>query len=1004
MSGDTDRKRSVFTFAPGAPFAKSLAQLLLDETAGDPETLARYKVLLPTRRACRTVRESFLRLSGGAPILLPALLPIGDVDEGDLFLQMFGADGRFLDIPPAMPALRRQLMLAKMLQAGGDFASSPMQALKLAASLAGLLDQMTIEGISFDALKTVVPEEFAFHWQITLKFLDIIGTQWPKILDESGMIDPVQRRNLLLGGLSEYLTDFPSKDPIIAAGTTGSIPATARLLDTISLMPCGRVILPGLDCDLDTESWEKLDETHPQFLMKILLSRIGLDRTQVRVVGITGDDRSFLRKALAREITRPAATCQFWQDFGQKVRDQHDPCSLLEGLKLYVCDTSQEEALVIALAMREALEIEGKTVCLITPDRSLALRVAAQLLRWGVLVDDSAGRPLRDTPVGIFLSLLLSAARRRLEPAALLALLRHPLCGMGIEAHALESFAEILDRRIFRTEEFRLHTLQGLISLCTGSDFSALEGACARLSDALSPLVALDDGRDHDFGEILSTHLRAAEHLASHPDLSGSLRLWQGGAGAAAAAFLTDLQAFSGDIKPLDYASYQAFSDFLMDELPVRAAYGLHPRVSILGQLEARMTDADIVILGGLNEGTWPQGRPDDPWLSLPMRKKLGLPSPERSVGLSAHDFTQGFFCPDLYLTRSRKVDGAPTVAARWLQKLETVLRGCDIDPNRLSSGPHLKWAREIEKVTNVTPIARPAPRPPTDLRPTKVSVTRVQSWLEDPYSHYARYTLKLRKLPALSPSTDQALYGKIIHKALETFFRTYPETLPSNAETELIKYFQSAAEQFIPEPKMLRFWMMRMEDPLKQVLAKEQEWRRRYESYGAEVRGEIDLSVAGRRFVLEGRADRIDKSSEGYALIDYKTGGAFAGSKLQKGEYPQLPLQGLILRRGGFEKKCSDTLIPLNIPPGPVSYLGYWQIRAGFRHIQEIYSDADTELMIDYAEQKLLDLFEAFYNEEVAYLALPNPFARPRFNDYEHLERVAEWSVTDLAVPERNS
>ncbi len=997
MSDAGSRARSVYSFAPGAPFAKSLAQLLLEETEGDPQRLARYKVLLPTRRACRTVRECFLRLSGGTPLLLPALLAIGDTDEQDLSLQMFGADGRFLEIPPAMPALRRQLILSKMLQAGGVFAEGREQALRLAESLGGFLDEMIISGKSFSALSRLVPEDFSAHWQISLRFLEILSVHWPKILEESGMIDAAQRRNLLLNALADYWRAFPPDGPVIAAGTTGSIPATAQLLRVICELPQGRLILPGLDAGLDSESWEALDESHPQYLMKSLLNFLEVSRDSVRILGDSRNADGGGRGKLIREIMRPAATSGQWARFGENIRAQGQAEELLHGLRIYTCDTPQEEAQVIALLMREVLEEDAKTACLITPDRGLARRVVAHCQRWGIAVNDSAGESLTETSPGFFLSLVLETARRRLDPAALLALLKHPLCGLSMDRAELEYAVEGLERFFLRTEERPPRTLDDLAqSRAEGRPKDAARIA-ALLNKIFSPLTAFNDGQTHGFENIFQAHLQIAEQLADLPELPGAFRLWSGEAGEAAALFLTELKEEAGRIDPLCLADYSSLFSVLAQRVIVRPRYGLHPRLSILGQLEARLVDADLVILGGLNEGTWPAGSRHDPWLSLPMRKALGLPGQERFAGQAAHDFAQVFCGAEVALTRSRKVDRAPTVPSRWLQKMGAVLEACGTDLSVLSSGPHYRWARMMDDVRDVRPVLRPSPRPPLSLRPDRVSVTRVEGWLNDPYGYYARYGLRLRKLPTLRAESDHSLRGRILHKAFETFLSAQPDQLPENAEDLFYGHLQAAADALAHEPEALRFWMTRMDGPVRRILAHERSWRERARFFMTEATGRLTLDVDGQPFALYGRADRIDRRPDGFAIIDYKSGGNFSARKLENADLPQLPLEALILERGAFKGGGPESESFF----GRVSYLGYWMVHAGNTDRTDVCVEGDLTGLIERTLEGLTGLVRHYRDERTAYDNLPDPRRRPRYNDYEHLARVREWSVADLDAEE---
>src|SRR5262245_50134578 len=82
---------------------------------------------------------------------------------------------------------------------------------------------------------------------------------------------------------------------------------------------------------------------------------------------------------------------------------------------------------------------------------------------------------------------------------------------------------------------------------------------------------------------------------------------------------------------------------------------------------------------------------------------------------------------------------------------------------------------------------APPAPRPPVATRPRELSVTRVETWMRDPYSIYARHILKLRPLDPLDASPGLAERGIFIHSALDEFVRTLPGPLPPDALERLL-------------------------------------------------------------------------------------------------------------------------------------------------------------------------------------------------------------------------
>lgn len=373
----------IYNIAAGQSFADALAEGILERTAPAPLLLTDYTILLPSRRACRTLREAFLRLSGSKATLLPAMRPIGDVNADEVALLLASGED-FLDIPGAVSRLERQLLLARAILKA-KMAPSFDQAAALAQELGSFLDEVQTERLGFDGLSGLAPEEFAAHWQKTLEFLEILTEHWPEILKERGVIDFALRRNLLLEAQIQAWEKFPPEKPVIAAGSTGTVPAAAELLALVSRLPQGMLVLPGLDTALDDASWEKIGEDHPQFNMKKLLAAAGAERRDVKDWPLQGKRPiNTHRVRLMSEAMRPADTTEHWR----QLTPQDISTQALDGFTRVDCDTPQEEADVIAFVLREALETPGKTCALITPDRKLARRVSQSLHRWGIHIDD----------------------------------------------------------------------------------------------------------------------------------------------------------------------------------------------------------------------------------------------------------------------------------------------------------------------------------------------------------------------------------------------------------------------------------------------------------------------------------------------------------------------------------------------------------------------------------------------------------------------------------------
>ncbi len=968
--------KHVYTIAPVFSFADTLAAELLKRHKESPSELARTVIFLPTKRACKTVREAFLRQSDGKPLMLPRLIPFsaieGEETQGRLCLL-----NEIPDLPAAISPLRRRLLLAQLIRKKSDYNAE--KALYLADALAAFLDEAYIEEMPFDRLKELVPTELAQHWQEILNFLDIVVTFWPTILAEENVIDTADRRVRLFKAQARIWRETPPDFPVIAAGSTGSQPATAELLDAIASMENGQVVLPGLDMVADEESFNACEPSHPQYNLKKLLDKMGITRADVLPFGDQPPERTE-RLRLISEAMRPAQTTEHWrtaEPFTEKA---------IEDIEKIDCATVREEALAIALILRETLETAGKTAALITPNRTLARRVAAEMNRWGITMDDSAGTNLTLTEPGAFLLLLGEAALNNWPPTALLSCLKHPLALGGQE------FAP------FRTAVRKLE-ITALRGKRPGDGF---EGLKAAVKDDLKPFVSDLESRLGDFSALMTSadvypfetlldaHLSAAERLAESFDRTGAERLWSGDAGEAAATFLTELKEQAPLIGELTPAEYLSMLTALFKGVTVRPKYGMHPRLDILGTMEARLIQPDVLILGGLNEGVWPKAPDADPWMSRPMREQCGLSSPERKIALAAHDFTQGFCAKKLIITRSLKDGGTPTVPSRWLMRLETVLA---ISGLSFPKGVQQAWMEQIDTPAAVLSFKPPAPTPPLSARPRKLSVTMVETLMRDPYSIYARYILGLKKLDDLEQEVDIADYGTIVHKTVEDFCKKHPSSLPADAENEIQEIGLKLFRELNFSKTAAAFWKPRLTAALHWFVERQKERIGDIAEIRCERDGAILFKTKGGLFKLYGRADRIDIMKDGTVhIIDYKTGLVPKEKEVVAGYSPQLPLEAAILARGGFE----------GVENTNTSALEYWKLRGArdggtVKTLLKKKDETETpDSLADKILERLKDLINAYDDERTPYLATPDTSVSLKYNDYDHLARFDEWATAD--------
>ena len=973
---------NLFTVPPQVPFLESVARGWLAR-GDDPLTVSRGLILLPTRRSARALAEAFLRVGEGRGMLLPRITALGALDEAPLALA--GA----LDLPPAVEPMQRLAALSRLILAMAGAGGAPRtadRAWQLARELASLMDEAERSGIDLrERLPEAADPAFAAHWAQTLDFLHIVTAAWPAWLADNGVMNPAARQVALLEAQARAWEQEPPEDPVLIAGTTAGIPAVARLLRVVARMPTGQVVLPQLDLGMDAEAWSTLEASHAQAGLARLLTDLDATRADVRPwdIGAAGDVPAERFAMLSRALL-PAGALSDWMD--------HQPIRLAGISRLKAADP-QQEAQAIALVLRQALETPGARAALVTPDRDLAGRVSAALLRFGIVADDSAGEKLADSPPAVFLRLLLRAVASDLAPVPLLALLKHPLAGAGISAGACRDAARRLEKACLRGPR----PAHGIAGLRQAAERDAPSLAfLSRLESCLEPALRFDAAMAIAPAQALAAVIEAAERLAATDEASGPARLWAAEEGEALATILAELRSAVAILPDLRRGDLPGLLDAVLEGSMVRSRRALrgrggfeHPRIFIWGLLEARLQTVDVVVLGSLAETVWPPAVEPGPWLSRPMRKRVGLPAPEEVVGQAAHDFLAACCsAPRVVLSCPERRDNAPAVPARWLARLDMFLEGRD---QALPTDPAVAWADAIDlPAAAPQPVRPPRPRPPVRLRPRRLSVTAIEKWLRDPYAIYAQYILKLPVLRPLEEAADAADYGTLVHEGMRRFLEKHGSAWPPNAAHEL----RIAMEQAIGAARLrdaLRAWWAPRLERIADWVADTEATRRAIRAplaIVAERKGAVDFARPGGVFRLTGQADRIERYADGaLAILDYKTGTPPTKKAVAEGLAPQLPLEAAMAAMGGFGADAAGT----------TDELVYWHLSGGTDagKATALHPGAAVEMAdaIASARDRLCDLIDAFDHPDKAYLSRPFPDKALRFPDYEHLARVAEWS-----------
>lgn len=1025
----------VFTIAPGSPFLSTLADALIEgrlipgfRHGGDPLALAGTTLYVPTRRAARALRGVFAERLGGASTILPVIKPLGEFDEDEAAFDQEAEDAGAIDLAPPVAALERLLLLAPLVRAWKRHLpahvaalfdeevvvpASAADAVWLARDLARLMDEIETEGSDWARLAGLVEGNLAGWWQVTLDFLKIVTEAWPGILAERDRSNPAAHRSALIRLEAERLRRNPPPGPVIAAGSTGSIPATADLLAVIAGLPNGAVVLPGLDTAIDQPSFDALTAPdprpallgHPQYGLARLIGRIGILRRDVEQIG-RADNALVRRAALVSEALRPAETTELWTETRAGF-EASQISAALQKVTLVEAANERDEAACIALALRRAVAEPGHRAALVTGDRALARRVSAELLRLGIVADDSGGRPLADTPPASLLRLLLDTVLRPGDPVAILALLKHPLLGLGLPRADVRRAAETVELVTLRGGTGRpdIVSLAGLfearwtlaqeaerrpfwLARLSAKRIEEAHVLLSRLADALAPLAACRDEPESDVASLVRASVVALEALGRSED--GTLSdLYDGDAGEKLADLLRGLVGADA-VFTLSPQEWPDVAMALIAPEMVKPARGADAAIAIWGTLEARLQHVDTLIVGGLNEGVWPRKPEGDRFMSRLMKTGIDLEPPERRIGLAAHDFQMAMGAPTVVLTRSARAGDAPAVASRWLQRLLTFVGREQAEPLRRRGNELLAWARGLDAGPKVDFASRPQPRPPLESRPQHFSVTEIETLRRDPYAVYARRILKLMPLEPVIRDPGAAERGTLFHAILHHFSQAVADPRAPEALGMLLDAGRACFAEAALPADVEAVWWPRFEKLASGII----EWERSRADNVVRRQSEerAEKTVVGQSGItLSGYADRVDILAAGMAdILDFKTGSSPSKAQAHTLLAPQLALEAALLKRGAFR----------DVGAREPAELAFVRLKANGEVEQESILEYNRKprTASDLGEEawaRLEKLLLHYADPQTGYLSRALPFREGETDgDYDHLARVLEWSA----------
>ena len=948
----------VFNIQASKPFLETLIYGIKTRFGSNPILLSSIKIFLPTKRACKNFDEIFLETNNYKPTFIPKTYPIGDLDANEIMASSFANNAdKNNDFNQSISEYEERIIFANLINLKFKNENcNIIHNLETANDLIKIYNECIKDEINLDKILELNLTELTIKLSEIKKMLSILAKDYPDYLTKIGKTSPEHNKIDLINRLRILWENNPTSEIIIFAGSTGSVPATRKLIKTVTDLPNGYVVLPSVDHLLDDHSWNKIDYNHPQFMLKQLIDFMGIERKSINEW-----DQKIVYESNSAFISNfmlPEAVTYKWHSLVKNLS--------LNNFKILPCETLATEAEIISLMIRESLEKKINKMIVVTNNNNLKTMIIANLKRWEIKIKDPDGNKISETDLGKVFILAAKMIESDFSAIDTLAFLKQETL---FEKNLVVEFEKV----VFRGLKLKPGIIPILIKIEHFPDLKEFLHNILKKSENLIKLCS----KKAEFKEFLKTHIELIENLSND-----KLSLYNNHIGESTHLYLSELFKISDTIGRVTFSEYlYIFEDFLSKQ-KISTEETSYSGVEILNSIDARLVKADLIILAGLNNGIWPSKTQVNQWINKSIRNFLGMHPEEYLASKSAHDFYKLCHMSNVIITYSSYINQEPAYPSKWIIRLETLAEYLGLKANLITNEPWNEIVKSIDQKEPKQLPKIPAPTPKLELRPRKLSVTKIETLIRNPYIIYTSEILKLKPLDSIEKEPNSADFGTIVHLVLESYSKSSKhlkasrELLLSIAESTIKKY-----QGFYIYP----FWLAK----LNKICNSFFEYYNLVQTNNnifSEVSGKLAFESPGGSFILTSKADCIlIDTSNNIQILDYKTGSIPSLHECKELTAPQLPLEGIIAHHGGFD--CQIQGVNYNLKA-----LTYLLLKANNDDIEtqnlcEILNDD----FINLSKQYLHNLIAKYDLENTGYELILNNKTITKYQDYQHFCRVKE-------------